>query len=476
MARYAMSKCMCNVLAVLCAMLAIVGCAIHTPKLPDTLTAPDPNSFHSPVYVTVRLEGQAVPGRPAIAPFENEIEVLHYTTRNFYPQPVGQNKWTCALEKDRRYAVGWISKKMQGYHSQSFAATEGLEVVISPGMPLAIECDFTDPPKQVKIFPAKVYIEVPVISDGKETTTVIKSVDVKRPSIARIGGLAAGRYKLLIVQNERENWWRPYLNSHQLVELEAGKTNRFVPIYPNIDTTVEPGDVIIKGTVLDKDKKPAAGKEVFLRPTTISKQILSNLFYPAAVIANDGSFEFKGVNPAYSYSIMSENTQVGIEKPEPNSVSVIDIYLGMTELSAKPGTRPQPLTIQWLDETTSNIGDYAGKTVVIDFWASWCSPCWRSLPQLNKIAARYQSRQDVIFIAVSIDIQHKEWQKAVEEINCKSLRHGWLNGKLNRFSPNTGVPYCIIINKDGTIAAEGHEIDAEAELSKLLVPELSARQ
>ena len=122
------------------------------------------------------------------------------------------------------------------------------------------------------------------------------------------------------------------------------------------------------------------------------------------------------------------------------------------------------------------MADYAGKVVVIDFWASWCRPCLRALPKLNAIAAGYRTRQDVIFIAASVDAQQKDWQKAVEEINCKSLRHGWLNGKLNRFTPNTGVPYFIIINKDGTIAAEGHEIDIEAELSKLLVPELSARQ
>jgi thiol-disulfide isomerase/thioredoxin len=470
MARYAMSRRMFNVLAVLCAMLAIVGCAIHTQKLPDTLTAPDPNSFRSPVYVIVRLEGQTVPGRPAIAPFENEIEVLHYTTRNFYPQPAGLNKWSCALEKDCRYVVGWISEKMQGYRSQPFVASDGLEVVISPGMPITLECDLTNPPKESNLFPAKVYVEVPTIVDGNETTLAIKWLQIDKPSIARIGRLAAGKYKL-IVWNEHKDWKRPYLNSRQYVELSPDKLNKFSPIYPNLDTKVESGDFTIKGTVFDKNKIPAPNKEVFLLPLG-DKGLIENLFYPIVVTGKDGSFEFKGANTSYSYQVMTETTTAIIARPEPNSIAVIDIYLDMKEFQIKQGKPLQPLTIQWLDGTISNVSDYTGKVVVIDFWASWCRPCLRALPNLNAIAEEYKQRQDIIFIAASVDSQQKEWLKAVNDLNCNNLRHGWLNEKTNYSTPNTGVPYYIIINKEGTIDANGFEVDVEKEITKLLTPQV----
>jgi thiol-disulfide isomerase/thioredoxin len=362
---------------------------------------------------------------------------------------------------------------MKGYRSRPFVAVERLEVIISPGMPLTVECDLTAPPKGVKIFPAKVYISVPVISDGNETTIVVESVNVKGPSIARIGGLAAGRYKL-IIQGEQEDWWQPYLNSQQIVEMEGGGKNRFEPIYPNIDTTIESGDFTIKGMVLDKGKKPAEGKEVFLRPVPVGEEgLMSNLFYPVAVSSKDGSFEFKGVDPAYSYTVKSEKNTVSICKPEPNSVAFIDMCLDMDELQTRPGTRMQPITIQWLDGNTSNLAQYTGKNIVIDFWASWCSPCRQELPQLNDIATRYGARQDIVFIAVSVDNQENQWKKGVKDINCKALRHGWLSRKLNRFDLNKGVPYCIIVDKNGTIVAEGFKVDVEAQLLKLLKSEPS---
>ena len=131
--------------------------------------------------------------------------------------------------------------------------------------------------------------------------------------------LQSGRYKL-IMQTDWKDWRKPYLNSHQLVELAPDKVNRFRPIYPNIDTIVEPGDFTIKGTVFDKNKNPVSDKEVFLLPLG-DKGKVDNLFYPIVASGKDGSFELRGFNPAYSYQVMTENTTAIIVRQEPNSVA-----------------------------------------------------------------------------------------------------------------------------------------------------------
>lgn len=46
--------------------------------------------------------------------------------------------------------------------------------------------------------------------------------------------------------------------------------------------------------------------------------------------------------------------------------------------------------------------DYAGRVVVVDFWASWCVPCRNSFPWLNTMQARYADR-GLVIVGVNLD-------------------------------------------------------------------------
>jgi thiol-disulfide isomerase/thioredoxin len=72
----------------------------------------------------------------------------------------------------------------------------------------------------------------------------------------------------------------------------------------------------------------------------------------------------------------------------------------------EPTQRPGeiiPLTAKDMDGNEVTLSQLAGKFVVLNFWATWCEPCTREWPELDKLARRLEDRDDVVIVAVSLD-------------------------------------------------------------------------
>ena len=58
--------------------------------------------------------------------------------------------------------------------------------------------------------------------------------------------------------------------------------------------------------------------------------------------------------------------------------------------------------------------EYAGKVVVLDFWASWCVPCRRSFPWLNSMHGKYQDA-GLVIVGVNLDMERSEAERFLAE-------------------------------------------------------------
>ena len=65
------------------------------------------------------------------------------------------------------------------------------------------------------------------------------------------------------------------------------------------------------------------------------------------------------------------------------------------------GTAAPDFTVQDKGGKPVKLSDYKGKTVVLDFWATWCGPCQSSLPHTTEIAKKYAAK-NVVVLAVNV--------------------------------------------------------------------------
>lgn len=72
------------------------------------------------------------------------------------------------------------------------------------------------------------------------------------------------------------------------------------------------------------------------------------------------------------------------------------------EPELREGPAPE-FTLQDRAGQPVSLADLRGKFVVLNFWATWCEPCIREWPQLDRLAERLEHRDDVVIVAVSVD-------------------------------------------------------------------------
>jgi thiol-disulfide isomerase/thioredoxin len=93
---------------------------------------------------------------------------------------------------------------------------------------------------------------------------------------------------------------------------------------------------------------------------------------------------------------------------------------------------------------------HKGKVVYLDFWASWCGPCRKSFPWMNKIQAEY-NLQGFNVVSVNLDANKSLAAKFLDETPADFKVIYDPKGRIAKHFQIQGMPSSMLIGRDGKI-------------------------
>ena len=88
---------------------------------------------------------------------------------------------------------------------------------------------------------------------------------------------------------------------------------------------------------------------------------------------------------------------------------------GVAFAGVQKGQRAPEFSLPSLKGSTVALSSMRGKVVLVDFWAQWCEPCKKELPQLDRLSKEYASK-GVVVLAVNIDKQRDNAERMVKQL------------------------------------------------------------
>ena len=148
---------------------------------------------------------------------------------------------------------------------------------------------------------------------------------------------------------------------------------------------------------------------------------------------------------------------------------------------APDGKRAPEVTFKDLNGRDATLAQYKGKVVLVNFWATWCDPCYIEIPWLIEMQQKYEAKGFTV-LGISMD---EEGKAAVDPFLAKERFN--VNGQklpmnypivigndevADKFGGLLGYPTSFLISRDGKIVKRVQGLISYEELTKAIESQL----
>lgn len=160
-----------------------------------------------------------------------------------------------------------------------------------------------------------------------------------------------------------------------------------------------------------------------------------------------------------AYKVFAKDYPALIAKYEPM------IKTAMKSFNGKP--LPSDPTLEATNGSTCKLSSLYGKLTYIDMWATWCGPCCKEIPHLEKVVEKYKGNDKIQFISISIDANKQAWLNKLKKDNPAWPQYLMPEEDANKLMGKmgiNGIPRFIMLDEKGNVIFPDAKRPSDPEL------------
>jgi len=139
-------------------------------------------------------------------------------------------------------------------------------------------------------------------------------------------------------------------------------------------------------------------------------------------------------------------------------------------LALDVGNAAPPIHVKkWLANTPVTLDAAKGKVLVVEFWATWCQPCRRTIPHINGLHKKYGDKT-VVFVGITDEdeaVVRKFMATMAMDYHVGLDDAGKTNAAYMKGVP--GIPHAFVVDRQGKVAWHGHPLGKMARVIEELL-------
>jgi peroxiredoxin len=176
--------------------------------------------------------------------------------------------------------------------------------------------------------------------------------------------------------------------------------------------------------------------------------------------------------PAYPYIELAslvryEHVKVSLHDVSPNDNDDEQFRAAMSRLEEDDRKREHPqFTLKDLSGKTWTFAELRGKVVLVNFWATWCPPCRKEMPDLETLFERFSSKGLVV-----LGISDEETAKVEPFIRERKISFPVLldpGRKVNEMFVVEGIPKSFVYDREGKLVAQSIDMRTQRQFLEML--------
>ena len=357
------------------------------------------------------------------------------------------------------------------HSAQSYVLEQAVVVEISGGLESRLEM----PVKLAASNPDKLRIEsngpvgnTLIVSDGENTWMYLgplkqytKTAAASSPE-ALIKSINPGVAEMLAEFKSNDPYLSVQVTGEEALEMDGQHFDCFL-VEAKLKNIQMPGAMMLTGGVMKMwiDKKT----KLTLKQTASATMLGGSLLAPAQMNQTVNMLSFKLNEPV---------PESMFRFAPPDGAKEVKEFQGPVKANADlTGKAAADFKLSAMDGKEFSLSALRGKVVLIDFWATWCAPCRKDLPALEKIYADFRDR-GLVMIGMNVGEGQDTVSKFIQQtkLSYPIILAGDMN-VLESYSV-TAFPTLVLVDRDGKIVlyhvGSGSETELRAALAKLVLP------